>query len=102
MALHSLGKITVTTAGTIKQVSTTSILCTALYIQPLAANTGNIIPGESTLVTSTLVGAYHDGLGAGQIWKVVSGSGSNQLDPNLLYLDASVSGEAAIVYYEQA
>jgi hypothetical protein len=45
MALFSIGKKTVTTAGTPVQVIATSTNCTAAYFQALSTNTGKIYIG---------------------------------------------------------
>lgn len=101
MAIRSLGKVTVASAGTPVQATATSRQVCAIVIVPLASNTGLVYPGQSTLVKATLVGAFHDGLAAGQVYTLGPGTGGNTLDPSLLYLDADVNGEGAVIYTDE-
>ena len=102
MAIKSIGKVTVATAGTPVAVSSTSIPVCWVRFVALSANTGNIIPGDSTLDSATLAGAFHDGLSAGQPYEIAVGSaGQNIGDLAQMKVDATVNGESCLVIYGQ-
>lgn len=96
---------TVATAGTRVQFTTSAIYCTSIYVEALGGNTGYIYVGGSN-VSSTV---YIARLGAGQgITFAIDGdpkasaaTGGNEYNLNFLYLDSSVSGEKALVTYQQ-
>lgn len=112
MALATLGKVTVTTAGTIARATNgqstpgARVSCQSFMVQALPANTGVIYVGNSAMVSSTGVG----------VMGIVPKPASNLTGPfpsisfaiveapngiNLadIWLDASVSGEGAIISY---
>ncbi len=102
MSLKSLGKITVAAAGTPVVASSSSIYVSYFRVQPLATNVGNIYVGDSTLNKTTLVGAFHDGLGAGQLFECAPGSpGANPIDMALVKIDADNNNDGAVISYVQ-
>lgn len=99
----SLGKVVVTTAGTRKQVLTSSTPAQIIQVQQFPGNTGKIYIGTSLLVASTGVGLYYvlpiptvSNLAA---WLLQWPDAHAMFDLSDLYLDAEVSGEGAIVSY---
>lgn len=110
-ALHSLGKITVTTAGTPVQVTGSKTLARSAIIFADPSNTGKIWIGLSTLVKGTRVGLL--GLlvapSSSNVpsWSltpyVVDGRGQQAtIDLSTIYLDSDVNGEGAVVAYVAA
>jgi hypothetical protein len=103
--LVSFGKKTVTTAGTIVQVTTTPTNLNGLVIQALAANTGQIYVGLSNLVKSTLVGCLYvigkppTAFGELPRYIVQSGVSVAPVDLSVIWLDSDVSGEGVLISY---
>lgn len=99
----SLGKVVVTTAGTRKQILTTSTPAQIVQIQQFPGNTGKIYIGGSTLVGSTGVGVYFvlpiPTVNSLSSWLLQWPDSHAMFDLADLYLDAEVNGEGAIVSY---
>lgn len=103
MALKSLGKVVVTTAGTPVRTTLNESTPSARYavqsitIQALAGNSGtNIYVGNSAMNKSTLAGCYaivpKGASAAAVIIQAPAGILANEI-----YLDADTSGDAALV-----
>jgi len=103
MALASFGKKTVTTAGTIVQVTTTPTNCNQLFIQALTANTGKIYIGLSTLVKATLVGALFvlpiPTANILPVYNPVAPVADGAIDLATIWLDSDVNGEGVLISY---
>ncbi len=112
MALDTLGKVTVTTAGTIVRATNALTAPTArvgvqsVMVQALPGNTGIIYVGTSAMVVSTGVGVMAaipkptsalTGPFPSVSFAIVEAPAGINL--NELYLDASVNGEGAYVSY---
>lgn len=97
MALRSFGKITVTTAGTPVQVSSTRAGVQSITVFALAGNSGtNIYIGNSAMNKSTLAGVYAI-VAKGNNMPIeipMAPAGLNAAD---IYLDADTSNDAALV-----
>lgn len=87
------GNQTVTTAATRVQLSASSVPCKSVSITAKDTNTGVIVVGGSTVVA--LAGATRRGtpLNAGDTMTIDIGN------LNLLYIDATVSGEGVVYTY---
>lgn len=83
------GSKNVTTAGTRVQLSNSSVPCKKVYIQALTGNGGVIYVGGSTIAA-----------GRGTALFATSSIELTVSDLNLVYLDASVSGEGVSYSYE--
>jgi len=101
--------VTVTAAGTQIQLSTTSLLVAKIRVQPVKANTGRIGVGIATIDMVTVAGLIADlaapGAGATGVSEAVeieSHLSGNPLDLSDYWLDATVSGEKALVTYWKA
>ena len=103
----SIGKITVTTAGTpVRLTSTQSDAtarypCHALLVQQIPGNTGRLVLGVSGMNSSTYAGCLAL-LGVPTNTILPSANGGITHAPNAFnladfYLDASVSGEGGLV-----
>lgn len=99
----SLGKITVTNAGTIVQVSSSSKPAQLITISQNPANTGKIFIGLSTLVASTRVGVLFilpiPTVNVLPSFTLQWPDAHAMFDLQDFWLDADVNGEAAIVSY---
>jgi hypothetical protein len=99
----SLGKKTVTTAGTPVQISSTSIKAHSVCIQVNSANTGKIYIGTSTLVAATYVGVLKvlppPSASSYPEFVATQIMAQNGIDLSELWIDSSVNGESAIVSY---
>ena len=96
--------VTVTTAGTIVQVSTTDLFCESFMVEPLHTNTGRTWVGGSNMVKATPVG----------VWAWIPAPSAN-IAPSFqvkghfteafnlkdMYIDTDTSGEKAIITYLQ-
>lgn len=103
MAVKSLGKVVVTSAGTPVRATanqsdpTARFACQSLSVQALSGNSGtNIYVGSASLNKSTLVGVYLI------IPKGSQGSFSIDLAPegimaNEVYIDADTTNDAALI-----
>lgn len=105
-AMKSLGLKTVPTPGTPVQLSTTSIPCDKVNLEPMkasaAANTGNIYVGLSTMVKATLVGVLYV-LAPGQPATTVEPPGGERLelqdDVSNYWIDADTANDGVLVSY---
>ena len=105
--LGTLGKKTVTTAGTIIQLTSGTLNVNGFFVEALPGNTGYIYVGLSTLVASTLVGCLFiigkppatAGPGPIPFYFIQSNVSMAPLDLSTIYLDASVNGEGALISY---
>jgi hypothetical protein len=99
----SLGKIAVTTAGTIVQVSSSSKLAQIIQITTNPGNTGKIFIGLSNMVASTRVGVIAvlsiPTVNILPYWLLQWPDAHAEFDLQDLWLDADVNGESAIVSY---
>jgi hypothetical protein len=105
MAWKSQGKVTVTTAGTPVQVTTTRTVAQSVMVQALAANTGLIYVGLSTLNKSTGVGVLGiipipttNIIGSVSASIPLAPAGINLAD---LWIDSTVNGEGVIISYTE-
>lgn len=103
MAWKSLGKVTVTTAGTPVRITSSRTPCHALLVQQLPANTGRIIVGTSVMNSTTYAGCLAilaipttNGIPAVNAGLATEPDGLNAAD---YYLDSTVNGEGALVSY---
>lgn len=109
MAWESIGKVTVTTAGTPvrltvgQSVPGTRIACHAIMIQQLPGQTGRIIVGKSGMNSTTYAGCLAilatptaNLLPAANAGIADIPNGFNLAD---YWLDSTVNGEAALVSY---
>lgn len=103
MALKSLGKVTVTTAGTpVRATLNESVPATRYAVQSftvfaLAGNTGtNIYIGNSAMNKTTLAGVYGIAV-KGSFTNAVIIEAPAGINLNEIYLDADTSGDAALV-----
>jgi hypothetical protein len=93
----SVNTITVTTAGTQIQVTSTPIYVESVYIEALGTNTGFIYVGDEN-VSST---AYAARLAAGEGFSlnVQKGKADDRINLDNIWIDSSVNGEKAQVTY---
>ena len=106
MALKSNGWTTVASAGTPIRVSATRIACHAVFIQQIVGQSGVIHIGTSTSMdpsdgtdmlatlpepTDNLLPSWSSG---------ISGA-ANGIDLQEIWIDASVSGEKALISYNE-
>ena len=103
MALKSLGKVTVTTAGTPVRATLNESTPTARYavqslsVQALAGNSGtNIYVGNSAMNKSTLAGVFAI-VPKGSTASAVIIQAPAGILANEIYLDADTNGDAALV-----
>jgi hypothetical protein len=101
---QTLGKVTVTTAGTIKRATATATYCINYMVEPLPSNSGKIYIGGSDMVVATGVGvrAYLPIPHANVVSAYSPGRGEHgQMSYNLadLYIDAEVNGEGVYIAY---
>lgn len=107
MAIRSLGKVTVTTGGTeVRATSnesspTARLGCQSIFIQALAANTGDIYVGASGLDRTTLAGVYAIlPASTASSYPSVCFELSNSpagINANEIWIDAEVNGEGVLV-----
>ncbi len=88
------GSKTVTTSGTPVPLSATKVMCNWILMHPLAANTGIIYIGGSTVTSTSGVA-----MGVGNSDVLWPSAGSNMYDLSTIYIDASVSGEGIQFIY---
>ena len=107
MGLVSLGKITVASAGTPVQFSSTVLNCNAVYISTITGQSGQqMYIGVKSFVKATLVGVlkilqkpiastpvYLDN------WVVQSNVAAGPIDLSTLYVDADTTNDAVLVSY---
>lgn len=103
MDIISLGKKTVTTAGTPIPLSATSVKCHKIIVSQIPGTTGTTYFGKSTLVKATGVGVLRyfvapTASGMLDFWEIVSPDG-NQLDLAEYYVDANVNAEGLQAAY---
>lgn len=104
MTIVPLGRITVTTAGTRVPITSSTDKCAYIVACPVAANTGTVVVGDTTVVAATGVGVYAELLkpASGYSDRVTIPSGEpdagNTIDPSTIYLDAATSGDKVLVY----
>lgn len=103
MALKSLGKVLVTTAGTPVRATLNESVPAARYavqsfsVFALAGNSGaNIYVGSSAMNKSTLVGVYAIVPKGGGSYAVIQEAPAGIM-LNEIYLDADTSGDSALV-----
>lgn len=109
MALVSIGKVTVTTAGTPVKLSagTPSVNANAVYIQyPFTGNTGpQMYIGVAGLVKATLVGVLRILVRQAAAttpfdkWDPQSSVNMGPFDLSALFVDADASGDFILVSY---
>ena len=106
--LVSLGKITVTTAGTpVQFTSTVNTNCNAVFIEyPFASQTGpNVYIGKVGLVKATLVGVWRKlalvaaATAVPDHWDPQSNMMLGPFDLSAFYVDADASGDYILVSY---
>jgi hypothetical protein len=89
----TLGEVTVTTAGTRVQITSSDITAVAVVIQALPTNTGNIFVGDSTVAsTNGLI------LTPGDII-VIDPEEENELNLSDVYVDAATNADKVRVAY---
>lgn len=106
MALISLGKITVVTAGTPVKFTSSVTNANSIFIQyPFGSNTGpQIYIGAAGLVKATLVGVWRvlvkqaAATSPFDTWNIVSRA-PGPFDLSTWFLDADASGDFALVSY---
>ena len=104
MPVQSLGKITVTTAGTPVQINSTNIPCQAISIQALSSNAGKVYVGLSGMSKTTLIGNLAVlAVPSGAIIPSFSASvdSANGLNVSQYWIDVDNSGEGVLVAYSQ-
>lgn len=101
----SLGLVTVVTAGTPVQAHSTDVWCESYMVEPFVGNTGRIYVGLSSTDfragTTDMIG-YCPVPTANVVSVFSSGRGSNgaaSFNLKNIWLDASVSGEGAVISY---
>ena len=110
MSLFSLGKITVTTPGTVVPLSAsaTSINVNAIYFQALSGNTKYLYVGTKAMVRATLVGVFRQipaptaatGLTVAlPDWTLISSVYTGPFDLTQIFLDADNGTEGLLVSY---
>ena len=109
MAWHSLGNVTVTTAGTPVRItinessSTARLQCHAIMVEQIPGNSGRIIIGLSNLNSTTYVGALAilaiPTTNTLPSCNVGIGDAPNAFNAADYFIDATVSGEGALVSY---
>lgn len=95
--LKALGKVTVTTAGTRVQITSSDIRATSVTIQADAANTGDMYVGDSTVASNkalTLDARESVSLNG----DTVAGN-TEEFNLSEIYVDSSVNGESVHVFY---
>jgi hypothetical protein len=105
--LVSLGKISVTTAGTPVQFTSTTTNCNAFFIEyPFASQTGpNVYIGKTGLVKATLVGVWRKlalvaaATAVPDKWDVISPAMFAPFDLSTFYVDADASSDYILVSY---
>lgn len=94
-AFQSLGKVSVSAAGTPVQLTSTVTEVNSLIVQALPANSGYVYVGLEDLDNSTLDGVLFI-LEGGQVWS--SGSlGLNDIDPSKLYIDCESGNTDSVI-----
>jgi hypothetical protein len=104
MQVISLGKITVTTAGTPVRATATSTLAYKIIVEPLVGNTGKSYVGTSALTVSTGAGLIKTFLpvatnGFNDIWEICAEDGGNALDVSAFWFDVQTSGQGVTLSY---
>ncbi len=107
MSLFSLGKITVSSAGTPVQVSSTALNVTAVYFSTISGQSGQqLYIGSKSLVKSTLVGCYkilQKPIAATPVyldnWVLQNFAGACVVDLSTVYIDADTSADSLLVAY---
>jgi hypothetical protein len=105
MQILSLGKITVTTAGTPVQATSTSIMAHEVIIEPLAGNSGKSYVGNSTINVSSGAGVSKTFLppaasGGNDSYRLNARSGDgNTIDVSQFWVDVQTSGQGVTVSY---
>lgn len=98
--VFSIADVTVTTAGTEVQLSSTTIRASSVTIQALNTNTGFIYVGDSNVASGRGIE-----LDAGQAITIsadLSGRpGGDEIDLSDIYVDSSVNGEKVKVVYQK-
>lgn len=98
---RSLGLITVTTAGTPVQVTTSKTPCHAILLQAKPGNVGLTFVGTSNMVKATYVGVNAViGIPTDTVIPSVHASvpaANNAIDASKVWVDANTSGEGVIV-----
>lgn len=99
MALKpSHSAITVTTAGTRVQVSTTATPCASIYFEGLHTNTGKIYVGDVTVSSTNYMFELDAKTGATIEGERLRGT-TDELILSDFYVDSSVNGEKVVVTY---
>lgn len=104
MQARSLGKVSVPSAGTPRQVVTDGGLVVArIRIQAVQANTGKVFIGVAGMDKTTFAGCIAEfaipGSDQPSAFEVASEDGTNALRLADYFVDAAVNGEGVIVSY---
>jgi hypothetical protein len=105
MPLFTLGKVTVTTPGTIVQLSTSVLNCNTAYFQALSSNTGKIYVGVAGLNKATGAGLLRviepptSSPTTLDSWNPASGVSVAPIDFSKLYIDADNPSEGLLISY---
>ena len=101
MGAISIGKVTVTTAGTPVQVTATSTRCQAISLQALSTNTGKIYVGNAQAMSKSTLANVLGVVAVPTANTIPSASISQQgtagLDASSFWLDSDNSGEGVLV-----
>jgi hypothetical protein len=105
MALHALGRVTVTTAGTRERLTKGETTPGArlagckIVVKALTTNTNPVTVGNSAVVHATGVGAYVT-LSAGQEHKFGNEGAPAGLNAADFWLDVGTNGEGVVAYVD--
>jgi hypothetical protein len=104
MQVISLGKITVSSAGTPVQASSTSILAHKVIIEPLSTNSGKSYVGTSAITVSSGAGLIKTFLavaasGINDQLVISAGDQGNSIDVSQFWFDVATNGQGFIVSY---
>lgn len=104
--LGSLGKVTVTTAGTPVQIVTTTLNCNSVFFSTIAGQSGQqMYIGLKNMVKSTLVGVLHileKSITTPAFldhWAIVCGVGQSPIDLSTIWIDADTSADSLLISY---
>ena len=99
MAIKALGKITVAHHGTPVPLASSQLMCSAVIITPLSANTKGVAIGDSSMVLATRAHCFTDLLDPGQAIELPPHFGlGNHIDAAAIYIDTEVDNEGVVVY----
>ncbi len=88
--IQLVGKVTVTTAGTRVQLSSTLTRARGIYIEADEDNTGVIFIGGSTVSGDSYIAA----LNAGEGFTWTADQGGPALDPSSIYIDSDANTQS--------